>query len=340
MTTRFPRFIVSGLHRGGNLPPGAGLVRSLRRAHPNAFIVGLSYGLMEHGSLSESGADTLCLMPLPAAGPESCLQGLDHVLAHAPADILVPTMDAEVELLAGIAHEIARRGVLTCLPDQAMLSRRAKSRLPTLARDCAVKVADTRGVYGILGAVRAAAELGYPVMVKGRYYEAKKVCTEAAFITEVTRLLAEWGAPAIVQRCIPGRKIHALGIGDGQGGMAGLCCTCKPAAGATHETLCDNIVVDPLLKALCTALIGELKWRGPFDIEVIQNDISNEYSLIDFHPLLPAWIDHLSEWGTNLVRSLIAMMTDETSPGFPGEMLRREIIPREAHQSPASDWMA
>ncbi len=338
MTTRFPRFIVSGLHRGGNPPPGAGLVRSLRRAHPNAFIVALSYGLMEHDSLSESGADALCLMPLPAAGAESCLQGLDQVLAHAPADMLIPTMDAEVELLAGIEHEIARRGILTCLPDQAMLSRRAKSRLPTLARDCAVKVADTRAVYGILGAVRAAAELGYPVMVKGRYYEAKKVCTEAAFITEVTRLLAEWGAPAIVQRCIPGRKIHALGIGDGHGGMAGLCCTRKPAAGAANDALCDSIVADPLLKALCATLIGELQWRGPFDIEFIKNEASGEYSLIDFHPLLPAWIDRLPDWGTNLIVALIAMMEQRTASHLHEEMLRRRTVAHEAHPSPANDW--
>ena len=82
----------------------------------------------------------------------------------------------------------------------------------------------------------------------------------------VGRLLSEWGAPAILQRCIHGIEFNALGLGDGEGGIIGLCCIRKTILSDKGKGLGGMTVSDKRLEALCAQLVGALKWRGPFEI--------------------------------------------------------------------------
>ncbi|HWB59751.1 MAG TPA: hypothetical protein VG733_09670, partial [Chthoniobacteraceae bacterium] len=95
-----PRIAVSGLHRGENPQPGAGIMRSIRAEHPGAFIAGLVYDAMESGIYVEGGPDVTYAMPYPTSGAEAFLKRLDHVLEKTPVDIFIPTLDAEIELLS------------------------------------------------------------------------------------------------------------------------------------------------------------------------------------------------------------------------------------------------
>ena len=74
-----PCIAVSGLHRGENPQPGAGIIRSLRRHFPDARIVGLSYDVMESGIYAEGGPDEVHLMPYPAAGGPALLHRIDAI---------------------------------------------------------------------------------------------------------------------------------------------------------------------------------------------------------------------------------------------------------------------
>lgn len=264
-----PRIAVSGLHRGENPQPGAGIIRSIRRSFPDAFIVGLAYDAFESGIYAEGGPDAVYAMPYPTSGPEAYFARLDTVLAKTPVDFFIPTLDAEIELLVHLEVEIAGRGLLTYLPDRQMLQRRAKDHLADLAEACDVAVPDSIPVYDAAGAARAARELGYPVMVKGQYYDAKKVATEPDMTAAVNKLLAEWGAPAIVQRCVHGPEFNALGLGNGEGGIIGLCCIRKTIISDKGKGLGGITIADKRLNEMCARIIRELRWRGPFEIEVM-----------------------------------------------------------------------
>ena len=48
---------MSGLHRGENPQPGCGIIRSVRRRFPGAFVVGLVYDALESGIYAEGGPD-------------------------------------------------------------------------------------------------------------------------------------------------------------------------------------------------------------------------------------------------------------------------------------------
>ena len=309
-----PRIAVSGLHRGENPQPGAGIIRSLRRSFADAFIVGLAYDAFESGIYVEGGPDAVYAMPYPASGSEAYLERLDAVLEKTPVDFFLPTLDAEIELLVHLEHELAARGLITCLPDKQMLQSRAKDRLVDLAKACNVVVPDSVPVYDVSGAARAARELGYPLMVKGQYYDAKKVATESELVAAVNKFLAEWGAPAIVQRCVHGPEFNALGLGDGRGGIIGLCCIRKTIVSDKGKGLGGITIADRRLDEMCGRLIRELRWHGPFEIEVMLDESRGKYVLIEINPRFPAWVDFPSMLGANFPATLLTMMATGIAP--------------------------
>jgi len=310
-----PCIAVSGLHRGENPQPGAGIIRSLRRHFPDARIVGLSYDVMESGIYAEGGPDEVHLMPYPAAGGKALLDRIDTIRKRTPFDFFIPTLDAEIEVFATLHHELKRRGIAVCLPGVEVLKRRAKQHLPALAALCGVRVPETRLASDVASASEAAHALGYPLVVKGPYYDARIVHNFAQLAAAAVHLLSEWGHPVILQNCITGSEFNVLGLGDGQGGWLGHCCIRKTQLSDKGKGLSGITVSDARLSSLCARLVRELQWPGPFEIELIREETSGDYFLIEINPRFPAWIDFPSMLGANFAAALIDILKSGRPPG-------------------------
>lgn len=315
MKTAPPCIAVTGLHRGENPQPGAGIIRSLRRRFPDAVIVGLSYDVMESGIYAEGGPDEVHLMPFPAAGGAALLDRIDAIRKRTPFDLLIPTLDAEIEVFASLHRELAQRGIRICLPAADILKRRAKQYLPTLADTCGVRVPETRLASNVADACRAGSDLGYPLVVKGPYYDARIVHHAAQLSAAADHLLSEWGHPVILQRLVSGSEFNVLGLGDGAGGWFGHCCIRKTQLSDKGKGLSGITVADARLSKLCARLIHELKWPGPFEIELIREESTGEYVLIEINPRFPAWIDFPSMLGANFAAALVDMLQTGHPPG-------------------------
>jgi carbamoyl-phosphate synthase large subunit len=309
-----PCIAISGLHRGENPQPGAGIVRSLRRRYPDAHIVGLSYDVMESGIYVEDGPDEVHLMPYPTAGATALLERIDAIRRGTPFDFFIPTLDAEIEVYARLTTEFIQRRIRTCLPKPEVLKRRAKQHLPELAATCGVRIPETRLAATVGEAGQAAAELGYPIVVKGPFYEAKIVHTFAQLSAAASHLLSEWGHPLILQSFVSGSEFNVLGVGDGAGGWFGHCCLRKTQLSDKGKGLSGITVNDKRLSNLCADLIRELKWPGPFEIELIREESTGEYVLIEINPRFPAWIDFPSMLGVNYAALLLDMLRLDQVP--------------------------
>ena len=309
-----PQIAVSGLHRGDNPQPGAGIVRSIRRRYPDAFIVALVYDAMESGIYMDDGPDKVYTMPYPTCGAVSYLMRLDHVLDEAPVDIFIPTLDSEIELLVHLEHDLNARGLMTYLPDADMLNSRSKCMLSEFAGKCGVATPSTEPVYDARGALAAAWRLGFPLMVKGQYYDAHLVSGEDDLTAAVTKLLTQWGAPALLQSCVHGPEFNAMGLGDGEGGVVGLCCIRKTIISDKGKGLGGITVRDPKLEFFVGKIICHLKWRGPFEVEAMKDDATGEYTLIEINPRFPAWVDFPSMFGMNLPAALVEMLVTGVRP--------------------------
>jgi len=315
MKSTTPCIAVSGLHRGENPQPGAGIIRSLRRRFPDAFIVGLSYDVMESGIYAEGGPDEVHLMPYPAAGGAALLDRIDAIRKQTkgtPFDLFIPTLDAEIEVFANLHRELSQRGISVCLPKVDVLKRRAKQHLPALATACGVRVPETRLASDFGSACQNGSDLGFPLVVKGPYYDAKIVHNAGQLSAAAGHLLSEWGHPVILQRLVSGSEFNVLGLGDGDGGWLGHCCIRKTQLSDKGKGLSGITVTDARLSKLCARLIRELKWPGPFEIELIREESSGDYVLIEINPRFPAWIDFPSILGANFAATLVDILRCNT----------------------------
>ncbi len=312
------RIAVTGLGRGENPQPGAGIVASLRAAHPDAFIVGMAYDAMESGIYANGGPDVVFTMPYPTAGAEAFLHRLDAVLASAPFDIFIPTLDSELDLIVNLEDEFRARGIRTCLPGKEAFRRRMKDRLPALARAADVSTPRTEAAHTLGQVMQLGRQMEFPLLVKGCYYDARLVNNEAELAAAATELLAEWGAPVLMQERVHGAEFNAMGIGDGEGGIIGLCCIRKTIVSSKGKGLGGITVSDPALTAVCQRLIRELRWKGPFEIEVMKDDVTREHHLIEINPRFPAWVGFPTGFGINFPAALTAFaMTGTPPPALP-----------------------
>lgn len=178
------RIAVTGLHRGENPQPGFPIIQSLRAAGLAARITGLVYDVMESGIYAAGGADEIHLMPYHAAGREIFLARLGEISERSPFDILIPTLDSELDLLVGQEARLANLGIKALMPEPDSFRSRSKWNLPRLASECGVATPKTHALNDVAGVCEAAEELGFPLFVKGPFYDAKLVDSSATLAVD------------------------------------------------------------------------------------------------------------------------------------------------------------
>lgn len=308
------RIAVTGLSRGENPQPGAAIVAGIRAAHPGAFIVGMAYDAMESGIYAHNGPDAVFTIPFPSEGAETLLKRIDEIHAQKPFEVLIPTLDSEMELMVELESELTARGIRTCLPDKAAYLRRSREQLTELASQAGVTTPRTHAVYTVSRALLLGREMRYPILVKGVHHDTHLVETEAELAGAVSLLFAQWGAPVLLQEVISGTEHHAMGIGDGEGGLFGLCSIRRPSMHGLGKNVGGITVRDAALREVCERLVRELRWRGPFEIVTIMDETVNRHFLIKMAPRFPSWVGFPTGFGANFPAALARFIVKGTVP--------------------------
>lgn len=310
---------VSGLHAGENPQPGAGVVRSLRRrlGRDEVFIVGLSYDVLESATYTDDGPDAIFGFPYPSAGNAAILSRLDYIHSAYPIDILIPTLDAEIMPLIQLEDALAERGIQMLLPRADSFKARGKTELDALAKACGCRTPRSISVFEPMGAAKAAAELGYPVIIKGQYYEAFKAPTEAGMLAHFHAIVNKWGAPVLVQEFIAGSEYNVVAVGDGEGGTGGYCTVRKTIISEKGKGYGAIVIRDETLNRIALRIIEHLRWRGPVEVEFMRDDVTGEYCIIEVNPRFPAWVDFPSTIGRNLPALVVETLQTGSMPRLP-----------------------
>jgi len=293
------RIAVTGMHRGENPQPGSSIVTAIRQHRPNAFIVGLVYDAYESGIYAPDGPDVCHTMPYPTAGLSAYLTRIAEVHSLAPFDLLIPTLDSEIWLLAGAEDKLAKLGIHAVIPDAKTLARCGKAKLTQLAEECDVPVPQTAVAHDVASAIEEAEAMGYPVFVKGQYYDATRVASSAALASVGAAILADWGPPLLVQEPVLGSEFNVLGLGDGKGGVMGSCSVRKMIISDKGKGNGSITVRDTRLDEITQRLIAETRWLGPFELEFIRDRRDDAYRLIEINPRFPAWVGFPAQLGVN-----------------------------------------
>lgn len=328
-TNKLPLVAVTGLGRGENPQPGAAVITSLRREWPGLPVAGLVYDAMESGIYGPSSPDAAFTLPYPSCPTSVLLGRLDEIRERFPFDVLIPTLDAEMEPMLALRQELADRGIRAMLPDPRAFTARSKKHLPKLAETARVKVPRTFVVHDAEEAADRAAEMQCTVMIKGPYYEAYRANTPLLARVFARRIFAEWGGPVLVQEYLEGEEFDLLAVGDGAGRVLGSCAVRKLVLSSQGKGYAGITVEDHRLNEAAASLMQELKWSGPLEMEFLRTR-DGQFHLIEINPRFPAWSDFPSALGCNLaavaLKALLGEMPEPLAPVPPGQMFLRHTV--------------
>lgn len=316
MTAPAPiRVAVSGLHAGENAQPGPGVIRSLREAlGDRVSIVGIAYDALDSSLYAPGLLDDGVLFPYPSAGPEAWFDRLLQIRNEGGVDLLIPNLDVELPLVQRLVPRLQELGVSVVLPDTAAFQRRTKDRLPELAAQFGIAVPETVRVLDSATLAQAGARLGYPLVVKGPFYEAEVVHGPAEATTAFLKLSAKWGLPLLAQRFVKGEEFDVVCLGDGKGRMLGAVPMRKTMITKMGKAWGGVTIDDPALVEVARKLVCGLQWRGGCEVEALRGATDGRIYLIEVNPRFPAWVYLATAAGCNLPLGLLRLARGEPVP--------------------------
>ncbi|MBN1111501.1 MAG: ATP-grasp domain-containing protein, partial [Bacteroidales bacterium] len=147
-------------------------------------------------------------------------------------------------------------------------------------------------------------KLGFPIVIKGKFYDAKIAYTNEQAVQFYNKISAEWGLPVIIQEFIHGSEVNVCGIGDGNGRLLGAVPMRKLYITDKGKAWAGVTLDNPKLLEITEKLVKSTKWRGPFELEFIKTT-DEEYYLIEINPRFPAWCYLTVGAGQNQIEKLV-----------------------------------
>lgn len=303
---------VTGMNATDNPAPGVPVIRALRAAAgANLHIVGLAYDALDPGNFMEDVADDVYLIPYPSQGADVVYERLAEIHAQTPIDMLLPTLDSELSALIKLQPRLAELGIHTLLPDAQMLRLRAKDRLADLDKDFGIRVPRSVALLEESAIAKLEDQLSFPVMVKGQFYDAAYANSAMEVLGHFRRIQAKWGVPIIAQEFVAGPEYDVVALGDGQGGLVGAVPMRKMQLTDKGKAWGGVTIADPKLDAFVAKVMAALRWRGPCEVEVIREQGTGEYHLIEINPRFPAWVYLAVGAGRNLPWATVQLAMGE-----------------------------
>jgi len=297
---------VSGINAADNPGPGTGIARSLKEdTDLGARIIGLAYDALEPGIYMDWLFDRSFTLPYPSTGGEEFLDRLLEIQASEGLDWVIPNLDVELPLYIKYADKLSEAGIRTFLPSMRQFRLRGKDKLPEAAARFGVDVPKTFVVSSEEELYGACEQIGYPVFVKGAYYQAHRAYTSLEAAAKFRAVAAEWGYPVIVQQSVTGEDLNLVGVGDGEGGLLGSVAMKKISTTSLGKVWSAVTLKNELLDEAARRFVAGVRWRGPFELECILDRRNDRLFLIEINPRFPAWSYFATGVGVNLPALMI-----------------------------------
>jgi carbamoyl-phosphate synthase large subunit len=307
---------VTGLNAIDSPGPGVAVIRSIKECPDfEVRIVGLSYEALEPGIYMHDLVDKTYQIPYPSAGTGSLLDRLDDINQIEKLDLIIPNFDAELFNFIKLKQELENRNIHTFLPDMEQFEARHKMVLHKFGKKNHLMVPDDRLVYQVSDLKKAAEELEYPLVIKGKYYDATIVNTQEEAQKVFYQLQAKWGLPIIAQQFIKGTEINIAALGDGEGNAISVVPMRKLYITDKGKAWAGITIEDSSFIELAHKFIKATKWRGGCELEIMQSTDNKSY-IMEVNPRFPAWIYLTAAAGQNQPASLVKMALGEKVEPF------------------------
>jgi carbamoyl-phosphate synthase large subunit len=298
---------VTGLNAVDSPGPGVAVIRGIRDCDDfDVRIIGLSYESLEPGIYMEGIADKVYQIPYPAAGTESLLGRIEYIHSIEKIDVIIPNFDAELHNFIKLSDRLKVMGIATFLPSLEQFEARDKVNLYAFGKKHGLLVPRDKSLFDLGELPLIANDFGYPIVVKGKYYEATVAYTLEQAEKAFHKLNAKWGLPVIVQEFIHGTEVNVAALGDGEGNTISAIPMRKLFITDKGKAWAGITIEDDALIRLAKKFIEATKWKGGFEVEIMLTQEGKPY-IMEVNPRFPAWIYLTVGAGQNQPASLVKM---------------------------------
>jgi carbamoyl-phosphate synthase large subunit len=307
---------VTGLNNTDNPGPGVPVIRGLRESSRfDVRIIGLAYENLEPGIYMKDVVDKVYQIPYPSAGTDEFLDRIKYIHSREKPDVIIPNFDAELYSFIKAQKELLDLGVHTFLPTLEQFEERSKSNLPAFGEKYGVNVPFSKAIASPRDIDELEKEFNYPLLVKGKFYDAYIAYNKEQVINNFNKISAKWGLPIIIQEFIRGTEVNVVALGDGKGNTIAAVPMRKQYITDKGKAWGGITLADENLLQLTKDLIRKTKWRGAMELEIIKT-INNEYYLIEINPRIPAWVYLAVAAGQNIPEALVRLAIGENVAPF------------------------
>ncbi len=305
MQKRKLNIAVTGLNAIDNPGPGVAVIRALREADSfDVRIIGLSYESLEPGIYMHQLVDKTYQIPYPTTGTETLLARLEYIHSKENLNVIIPNFDAELYSFIKLSQKLKEMGINTFLPTMEQFEERQKINLPEFGKKYDIKVPNSKAIYTISEIYGLTQEFSYPLLVKGKYYDASIAYNVEQVKTYFNKISAKWGLPIIIQEFVNGTEYNTTGLGDGKGNTYASFPMRKQYITDKGKAWGGISIADKNLLELTEKFISSTKWCGVFELEFMK-DQKNEFYLLEINPRIPAWIYLAIGVGQNIPEGLV-----------------------------------
>ncbi len=308
---------VTGLNNIDSPGPGIPVIRALKESAAfEVRIIGLSYETLEPGIYMHDLVDKVYQIPMPSAGTGILLDRLRYIHGIEKLDVIIPNFDAELHNFIKLTHTLKHElNIATFLPTLEQFESRHKSVLFEFGEKNNVKVPYSKMIFNASEIHQLKDEFTYPLVIKGKYYDASIAATPEQAVNYFYKISAKWGLPIIVQEFVSGNEVNVTAIGDGNGKCIGAIPMRKLYITDKGKAWAGISLDDEELIKITNRVIGNSKWRGGCELEFIKTN-DNKYYLLEMNPRFPAWVYLSVGCGQNHPEALVQMALGEQLKPF------------------------
>lgn len=296
--------------------PGVAVIRAIRECKDfSVRIIGLSYEALEPGLYMHDLVDKTYQIPYPSGGTDSLMSRLEYIHEEEKLDLIIPNFDAELFNFIKLKDKLKGMGINTFLPDLDQFEARDKLKLYEFGQKNDFLVPADKAIYELRELKKMEDDLEYPVVVKGKFYDAVIARNFDQVEKAYYKIMSKWGLPIIIQDFIKGTEINIAALGDGEGNTISVIPMRKLYITDKGKAWAGITLDDEKLIALAKKFIERTKWRGGCELEVMLTDDGKPY-IMEVNPRFPAWIYLTAAAGQNQPASLVKMALGEKVAPF------------------------
>jgi len=297
---------ITGLQATDNPAPGIGVIRCLH--YPERWdgkIIGLGYDVYDTGIYDEGLLDHTYLIPYPNQGQDKVLERLLYIHKQERIDVIIPTLDSEMVLYQKLEQELKQVGMALYIPSEESVRRRTKANLIQFCEETDISTPHTVVIREPGQLKQAVEEIGFPLMIKGVFYEAYRCQTPQEVQAHFQKIQQKWGLPVIAQEVIKGEEFDICCVGGKEGELLGAVPIRKIGLTEKEKAWAAVTLKNEALLEFSRKILRELKWSGPCELEIMKAKRSDQLYLLEVNPRFPAWIYLCTGAEQNLPRLVV-----------------------------------